>query len=113
MAGNLNTTDCPGSSPWPGSTWQLTPNPGANAFTGAHLWVSTSNGDVTPSSAPYAANILNAPVDITEGDSGGPLYSDDGNYYVVGVCSNEDSDMNYFNRFTPEVWAFISAHAPF
>jgi hypothetical protein len=91
----------------------LTGNPSVYPFTGAHLWVSAANSDVTPGASPYTANIINAPVDITDGGSGGPLYTDDGNYYVVGVCSNDDVNMNYFNRFTPEVWAFLSAHSPF
>jgi len=106
-------TDCPGTGPWPESTWRLTGAPGSVNYTGAQLWQG-SDSSVTVGDV-YPDQTLKSNVDITYGDSGAALdwQPIGGGHYVIGVSSQMEPSYNVFNRFTNEVYGFLQAHTPF
>jgi len=104
--GNVAGTDCPGTGSWPGSTYQL--NNTSAPYAGAKVW-SASTTDVYAGSA-YT---IRSSVDITHGNSGGPLY-----YFfaandrrVIGVSSLAPKTYNVWNRWTAEVYNWFDTYA--
>jgi hypothetical protein len=99
-------TDCPGTGSWPGSTYQL--NNTAAPYAGAKVW-SAYTTDVYAGSA-YT---IRSSVDITHGNSGGPLYYFFANNdrRVIGVSSLAPQTYNVWNRWTGEVYNWFDTYA--
>jgi len=108
---NLSSTDCPGTGSWPGSTWQLTGLPGSAPYTGARLWFGSDNNVAAGDG--NAAFTVKSTMDVTHGNSGGPLYWQTNDRYVVGACSGQNTTTTAYNRFSSEVYNFLHAYAPF
>ena len=103
--GSVRGTDCPGTGSWPGSTYQL--NNTTAPYAGAKNW-SAYTTDVYAGSA-YT---IRSSVDITHGDSGGPLYYfGGGNRRVIGVSSLAPQAYNVWNRWTGEVYNWFDTYA--
>jgi V8-like Glu-specific endopeptidase len=104
--------DCPGTGASPGSTWQRTGNPGTEPYTGAKLWYSTAS-DLAPGDSQGAFTIKST-IDVTHGNSGGPMYQLVGSSrYVVGNATGHNSSWSVFSRWTGEVHNFMNAYSPF
>lgn len=103
-------SDCPGTGNWPGSTWQYNSN--AIQYSGGELWRG-STGDV--SAGDYnSANTIRSLADITDGQSGGPLYYFDGSTrYLIGILSNHDSSENRYSRWNSSLHNWVDANSPF
>lgn len=110
--GTIINTDCPGTGSWPGSTWRYTGGQGLNLlppYSGAELWGMNqslnSKGDEQPN------HTIRVALDITEGQSGAPIYLKDGNErYVFGVVSSGGTLGNRAQRFTAETAAFFEQY---
>ncbi|HEX2672088.1 MAG TPA: hypothetical protein VHM25_14505 [Polyangiaceae bacterium] len=107
---NVLGTDCPGTGNWPGSTYRI--NNTAAPYAGAQLWYSTTSdvwaGDSTS---------IRSTVDLTHGDSGGPLYmfapGSSTDRRVLGVASLSPQTYNVFNRWTAETYNWFHTYATF
>lgn len=112
-----DNSDGKGTADCMGGMFQLTPM--AAPFTGAHLWKQNGIPSVTVGEQ-LPANTAQTLGDVTNGNSGGPLYyysADDGVYYAVGVASHTlrkpPRELNVYERWTPELYQFFSDNTPF
>lgn len=114
-------TDCPGTGNWPGTTYQLSPNPPpafpTAPFTGADFFGNISTAySVLPAST-NGTYVIHAPgVDWTHGDSGSALYVilPGTDRRVIGVVSNSGSPTtNYAQRYTMETDYFFMMNSQY
>lgn len=107
--------DCAGTGSWPGSTWQLTGlpnNPPApyTPFTGARLWIASGSMQAGSGNTTYS---IQSTIDITRGESGAPLYTQDlGSRQAVGTLSGDEDSYNIYSRWTSETYNFMHTYAP-
>lgn len=108
-SGAVQGSDCPGTGNWPGSTWRLSGGSSSGAvppWSGSELWGMNISGSAPgDQQGAYTIKLFH---DVTQGQSGGPVYyKDDTGRWVVGVISSSATNYNMAQRFTPETWEWF------
>jgi hypothetical protein len=110
----LNASTCTGGS------WQLIPGPSNPPFNGAHLWLQSVGFPVVPGNM-QPTNTFDTQGDITDGNSGGPVYNASG--FVLGTCSRQSTsgvtppiqsqEFNVYHKWTQETYNVFTSTTPF